>query len=178
MTRKVLPHIQTLAAGVLLFLAAGCAYVAPTIQLQGTARDLERLSGEWLGEYVGDHDHRRRGSISFTLVAGDDFARGDVLMIPENLDRPYRRYTDPSVMRNEPMPQSSVLTIRFVIVDRDIVRGELDPYWDPDRSTGASASFVGRLTDDVIEGTFTTTYVSGLAQTGGRWKVVRSRNQY
>jgi hypothetical protein len=171
MTRKLL-----FMGGVLLLLvASNCTYFAPPIRVQGTAADLAQLSGEWSGEYVGDHNHRRRGSISFALVPGDAQARGDVLMIPEGLDRPYERYREPSSMRDEPAYRTTVLTIQFVTIDRDTVQGVLDPYWDPDRRTGASATFYGRLTDDVIQGRFTTTYANGSAETGGWWKVVRNR---
>ena len=171
------PLVRTLVAGVLLTLTSSCASLAPPIRVQGTARDLERLSGQWRGEYVGDHDHRRRGTISFTLTAGEDFARGDVVMTAEGLDRPYQRYqgSNPGAPPSEPVHASPVLTIRFVAIEEDTVHGELDSYWDPDRLTDASATFHGRLRDNVIEGTFTTRYASGTANTGGRWRVVRGR---
>ena len=171
------PHMRTLVAGLTLLLAGSCASLAPPIRVQGSARDLERLSGQWRGEYVGDHDHRRRGTISFKLIAGEDYARGDVVMTPEGLDQPYHRYqsSDPGAPRTEPSHASPVLTIRFVAIEDDEVHGVLDPYWDPDRLTEASATFHGRLRDNVIEGTFTTTYASGTAKTGGQWKVVRGR---
>ena len=171
------PHVRTLLGGLALLLSWSCAAIAPSIRMTGTARDLERLSGEWRGEYVGDHDHRRRGTIAFKLIAGEDHAHGEVQMVPEGLDRPYQRYqgSDSGAIRQEPAHGSPVLTIRFVAIEEDTVEGVLDPYWDPDRLTNASATFHGWLRDNVIEGTFTTTYANGVAATGGRWKVVRGR---
>src|SRR5262245_55691648 len=70
----------------------GCSYAAPPVRLSGVPRDFDRLAGEWVGEYIGDRDHRRQGSISFKLVAGEDHAHGDVLMTAAGFDHPYEPY--------------------------------------------------------------------------------------
>jgi len=158
------------------WVAASCAFVAPRIEVAGTRGDLERLSGEWRGEYIGDRDHGRRGTIVFKLVAGEDHAHGDVVMIPEGRDRPYQRYQgDEQRPAPDLTPRSRVLEIRFVNALDDTVTGVLEPYWDPDRRTRASATFHGQLRDHTIEGRFTTTYANGDADTGGRWHVERQR---
>jgi hypothetical protein len=110
-------------------------------------------------------------------MAGEYHAHGDVLMTPYGFDRAYERYRDgdPGANRRDTAHASSVLTIRFVTVEEDTVRGVLDSYWDSDRFTEASTTFLGRVKDDVIEGTFTTRYATGAADTSGRWKVVRAR---
>lgn len=153
----------------------GCTFVAPAVPVQGTPAALELLSGEWWGEYVGDREHDRRGTIAFKLIAGEDHAHGDVLMVPRDTVRPYEPYRDDESGRRtaEPVSASRVLSIRFVAAGDGFVRGALDPYWDPDRRTEATATFRGRLRGDTIEGTFTTTYADGTPATGGRWTVAR-----
>jgi hypothetical protein len=157
-------------------LAAGCHYLGPPVRLYGTAADLEALVGEWSGEYVGTRQHGRNGSIFFTLAAGEENARGDVLMTPERSE-PYRRYSgeQPFVQTGEPFPRDQVLTIRFVRANDGSITGRLEPYWDPDRRSEATSVFTGSLDGDRIEGTFTTTYASGAETTGGRWSVTRVR---
>jgi hypothetical protein len=169
--------VVRLAGMLALVLSWSCTYIAPPIRLQGSPRDLERLAGEWSGDYTGNHDHRRYGSITFKLVAGESQAHGDVLMIPEGLNRPYEPYdagesqTQSHVASRSP----TALSIRFVNVSDGSVTGVLDPYWDPDRMTVATSTFRGQLTDNVIAGTFTTKYANGSAETGGQWKVTRKR---
>ena len=165
-----------LSVSALVFLA-GCTFMAPRIEVAGTPGDLERLSGEWRGEYIGDRDHGRRGTIVFKLVAGENHAHGDVVMIPEGRTQPYQRYQgdEQRAPAQEVAQRSRVLEIRFVNALDDTVSGVLEPYWDPDRRTRASATFRGQLKHNTIEGAFTTTYANGDADTGGRWHVRRTK---
>jgi hypothetical protein len=161
---------------VLLLNLAGCRWAAPPVQMYGTPEALERLAGQWSGQYLGNASHRRNGSIAFTLKPGTHDAQGDVLMVPEG-GLPYQRYypNDVTGAGATRTAADRYLSIRFIEVERGTVRGRLDQYWDPDRSSAATTEFVGRITDDVIEGTFTTTYRSGDPSTGGHWKVRRAR---
>ena len=160
----------------LLLVAAGCHWAAPPVQMFGSPLALERLAGHWSGEYIGDASHRRNGSIAFTLKSGTHEAQGDVLMIPDGAS-PYQKYLpdDPSMRRPSRTAPDQFLSIRFVEVEGGMVRGRLDQYWDPDRNSAATSEFVGRISDDVIEGTFTTIYRSGNPATGGTWQVRRVR---
>ena len=169
--------IRTLLGATAIGLVSSCAFMAPRVEVIGAPRDLARLSGEWWGEYIGDRDHVRRGTIAFKLVTGEDHAHGDVLMITDADERAYQRYpgNDPRNSTDDPAGRSHVLEIRFVMVSADLVSGVIDSYWDPDRQTEAASTFLGRLADGTIEGTFTTRYASGAAGTGGRWKVWRTR---
>src|SRR5689334_7528685 len=98
-----------------------CASLGPPVHIYGEPQNVERLAGDWWGEYIGNWDHRRQGSISFKLVAGDQQAHGDVLMTPEGRNQPYGpTYPDDYAWRQYP-PPSRVLTIRFVAIDRDTV---------------------------------------------------------
>lgn len=161
--------------GFILFTAAGCHWAAPQVQMFGTPASLDELTGQWSGQYVGDASHGRSGNIAFRLSPGTHEAQGDVMMTPDG-GQPYGRFTfdDPTGQR-PPRRADQFLSIRFVEVERGVVRGRLDPYWDPDRQSVASTVFVGRIGDDVIEGTFSTTYRNGDPSTGGTWKVQRTR---
>jgi hypothetical protein len=144
--------------------------------MYGSPTALERLAGQWTGEYIGDPSHRRNGSIAFTLKAGTHAAQGDVMMIPDGALPYYRYFPDDSTgPRPTRIAQDQFLSIQFVEVEGGSVRGRLDLYWDPERNSAATSEFVGRIGDDVIEGTFTTTYRSGNPTTGGLWKVRRVR---
>ncbi len=167
--------VRTCLGALALALSWSCTYVAPPIQLYGSPADLEALTGEWWGEYIGDRDHNRSGTITFRLVAGENHAHGDVLMVPEGTDRAYQPYqgTEVHSAAGEPVHVARALSVRFVDAADGMISGELDPYWDPARRTGARATFRGRLKGHEIEGTFTTRYANGAAETGGRWKVVR-----
>jgi hypothetical protein len=149
------------------------------VQVQGPAEDLDRLAGEWQGEYIGDPSHARRGTIAFKLVAGAAHAQGDVVMTPQGAAAPYGRFVDRSGDRTPVEPRQTtpepILTIKLVLANGRMVSGSLDPYWDPDRSTQATTTFVGTLVDDTVEGTFVTEYASRAPSTSGTWKVTRSR---
>jgi len=145
-----------------LAVALGCASLAP-VPVSGTPGAMELLSGDWRGEYAGDPDHGRHGTIAFTLVAGEDHAHGTVVMTPAGFDEPLRPES----------PHYQALAIRFVRAAGDTLSGVLEPYWDPDRRTRASATFRGVLKNRTIEGTFTVAYANGQPETGGWWNVRR-----
>jgi hypothetical protein len=162
---------------VLLATISACTYAPPPIRVYGTPSDLERLAGQWSGEYRGQPSHPRSGSIAFTLHAGTHEAAGDVLMTPQGAS-PYERYYGDDESRRgveARMAPTHVLSIRFADVEGGRVSGRLDNFWDPDHRTSAYSIFTGRVSDDVIEGTFTTIYANGDANTTGQWKVRRVR---
>lgn len=156
----------------LVVVTAGCMPM-PTVALEATPADLEMLAGEWQGEYTSAA-LGRRGSIAFKLVAGEDYARGDVLMIPQGSGRPYERDS----LKHPPdasgaQPASQLLTIKFVRASYGAVSGMLDSYWDPDRNCYAHTVFRGHLALGIVEGTFTTNFDCGAGQATGDWKVTR-----
>jgi hypothetical protein len=160
------PILALVAAGSL-----GCATMEPSqVTLEGAPVQVAALAGKWAGEYSSPVTGRT-GSILFTLVAGDDHAHGDVVMMPHGDTRAYRP-VEPTAPRRQP-PQ--VLTIRFVRAAEGSVSGVLDPYWDPDCGCEARTTFSGRLTGDAIEGTFTTQTSEAAGPSYGRWKADRRR---
>lgn len=157
----------------LLVAVAGCAPL-PTVALQATPADLELLAGEWEGEYESAA-LGRRGIIEFTLKAGTDEARGDVVMVPNGRRMPYRpqRYED--VPHSAPLSASEILTIKFIRSADGSIAGMLDRYWDPDRECFANTAFNGRLGVGIVEGTFRTTFECGTGDATGTWSAAKKR---
>jgi hypothetical protein len=163
-----------LFGGLLLLGAAACA-TAPAIPVNASPADIESLSGEWAGTY-SSHDTRRSGSIWFKLIAGDDHAHGDVVMIPVGRLEQYYRYPPDNRWRDVEHPDvSPVLTIRFAHLTGGLLNGQLDPYWDPDCKCQAVTVFRGRLSGDTLKGTFDTRLGFGRVATG-RWVADRRRS--
>ena len=75
----------------------------------------------------------RTGTITFTVLAGEDHAHGDVLMVPDGASGMSRRYPPyeppPPAWAVEHLPQ----TIAFWLVRLDgrVVSGSTEQYWDP-----------------------------------------------
>lgn len=150
----------------LVALALGaCVGPGTPIPVRG---DVEPLVGEWRGEYASPATGRV-GSIIFTLRPGVDTARGDILMIPANVDAPVAmpRDTDPS--RRPPQ----LLHVSFVRCEGRAVTGWIEPYLDPDTGEKVLTTFDGLLSGDRIEGTFVSYAELSNRRTTGTWKVTR-----
>lgn len=141
---------------------------APVVPVAGAGADLSELVGTWQGEYSST-ETGRTGSITFEFKSGGKVARGDVLMVPKGSlgAAPPAAGTDPLAT----MPQ--VLQISFVNAEGGVVKGTMDPYHDPSCNCEVDTTFVGRVSGDTIEGTFTTTPTGKDAISTGRWKMTR-----
>lgn len=139
---------------------------SPPVPVAGA--DLSVLVGKWQGEYSSP-DTGRSGSIVIEFKKGGKVAQGDVLMVPKgSLSAPAPTAgADPLTS----MPQ--VLQISFVNVEGGAVQGNMDPYIDPQCNCEVDTTYVGRISGDTIEGTFTSTPSGAGAPTTGRWKVTR-----
>ena len=154
--------------------ASGCSYAMRPVAFDATRADWERLTGDWRGEYtIGPRG--RHGLIEFRLKGLEREASGDVLMITDQSGRPLTGMppTDGAARQLPPSPQ--LLTIRFVEAVGGEIRGNMDRYWDPDRSCRAWASFLGSVDGDVIAGSFISVCDDGARVLGGRWRVERRR---
>jgi hypothetical protein len=149
-----------------------CAATTAEIPLRGEPTALAALVGEWDGGY-SSRDTGRSGSIWFKLTPGDDHAHGDGLMIPRDAE-PYHRYDPQSRPGSERLPLAQFLSVQFVVVRDGELRGELEPYWDPQCRCEARTTFTGYLKGDRLRGTFTTQLGSG-GRAGGAWQVTRRR---
>ncbi len=166
--------IPSAAAALLL---AGCATTLPPVPIAGDPGGLEALAGKWEGEY-SSAETGRSGSIVFELTTALDTARGEVVMIPRGWNGPLR----PAGYQHgyEPWDQKQygisrtpeLLTIEFVRVEGERVRGTLSPYLDPECGCSLHTTFEGQLDGDSIVGTFTSVHSLGNVQSG-RWSVKR-----
>lgn len=147
----------------------GCAGSSPPVPVVGPPADISRLAGNWYGEY-SSAESGRSGSIVFTLTAGSDTASGDVVMTPRMPARPASGQ-HPTAGAQAPITQT--LTIRFVRVAGGQVSGALDPYTDPACGCTLHTRFVGRLTADTLQGTYTSLHEQTRNVQHGRWRAVR-----
>ena len=154
-----------------LALAIGCSTTSAPVPVEGTASNLAALAGHWEGTYESEATGRT-GSIIFDLVAGEDHAHGDVVMIPRGSTNAYRPAPRPTgEAAGSAPPTAELLSIRFVRAEGETVNGTLDPYWDPDCSCEVTTTFVGAINGDRIAGTFTSMRTAG--RVSGTWKATR-----
>ena len=163
-------HIMSaLALGVL----AGCAGNLPPVRVEGPARSIATLAGEWTGEY-SSAETGRSGSIYFRLTAANDTARGDVLMIPRStIPLPADSRVPEAAMRPAPTP----LLISFVHVSDNLVSGTLEPYKSPDCGCTLTTVFHGRINGNRIDGDFVSSHSDPtMGPQSGKWWVTRSKD--
>ncbi len=149
-----------------------CASHPPSTEVTASDFDLNPLVGEWRGE-SSSAQTGRKGTIAFTLRAGEAAAYGNVVMIP----RPDSSLTEAEreMVTNVGAPGKSVLKIQFVRKEGGNLSGTLDPYRDPDCNCPVITTFQGFFRDArTIEGTFSTVPTQpGGRVTGGIWRVTR-----
>jgi hypothetical protein len=160
-------------AAMSLVVLGACATIVAKTPVQGDSKTLSQLAGEWEGTYTSP-ETGRSGEILFRLRAGTDTAEGTVVMSGDRMGAASDAEAKAPALRN-PGAASPVLTIRFVQLAGDEVEGALDPYRDPDCGCTLTTTFRGRLTGNVIEGTFAS-QGSGFFHipTSGRWRVTRT----
>jgi hypothetical protein len=142
---------KSLALTALIVLAApACGPWVSKVPVQGDARVVAQLAGEWQGTY-SSRETGRSGSILFRLRAGADTAEGDVLI---NLKRTDEHVIHGADRPTPPAASSPLLTIRFVVVRGNEVSGALDPYQDPVCGCKLTTRFLGVVSGGLIEGTF------------------------
>ena len=157
-------------------LAWACATKPAPVTVAGEVGDRASLAGKWTGEYSSPTTGRS-GSIVFNLSPSGDAASGDVVMVPRGLDHPLTPYTagNATAASVQSPATSQVLTIKLVRVSGDTVSGVLDAYRDPECDCPVVTTFTGKLSGDVIDGTFTTRGNQTAAQQTGSWRVTRKR---
>src|SRR6266478_6655307 len=131
-------------------IVAGCSGGPAPVPVVSAPVDMAKLAGEWGGDYHND-TNGHTGSIVFKLSAGADTAYGEVVMIP----RQRRVEPVPSPAQGLPVSREpEVLSIAFVRATGGGVRGQPNPYVDPECDCAVVTNFQGRVRGDLIEGTF------------------------
>lgn len=167
MTRTILGPMIAMTVVV-----AACSTNPEPIPLSGPPADLQALEGEWVGQYHSYDASGRSGTILFRLEAGQDTARGDVLMHVAG-----RETADMVPLTTDPwanVAPDQVLKVTFVRAAGGTVHGRLDTYNDPVCGCEMRTTFTGRVQGNLIEGTYNSQHLNGADHTEGRWRVVRS----
>ena len=132
----------------------------PTVPVEGSARDLRWLAGDWTGEFASSRDGRR-GSIAFSLRAGRDTAEGRVVFTGST---PPPGCTDPvSTATGHAAAGEIVLTFARINVGERSVGGWVRPYRDPELGCVMDTWFEGEAWGDTLTGM----YFSHPADTAG-----------
>lgn len=163
------------AVAVVIVSAAGCSLAMRPVSVSASHIQWEALAGEWRGTYeMNGYD--RHGTIAFKLVAIEEQASGEVLMIPERTGWPYTMNRPEAEQRpGRVEPRTQLLTIRFVEASEGTLSGTMDPYWDPDRRCTAHASFTGVVEGDAVTGSVTSVCENDVRVLRGQWRARRNR---
>ena len=161
-----------LSMGLLLTgVLAGCSSTQLPVRVFGGQSELQQLAGEWYGEYTSTTTGRN-GTIMFSLKAGTDSAHGSIVMFAATQElqgQPLLNNEAPTITWRP----VQTLSISFVVIDGNHVRGTLEPYNDPNCHCTVTTLFEGLLSDDTIAGTYSSTGSSLGLMTTGTWRVVR-----
>lgn len=153
--------------------AAACSSNTPqVIPLSGEPADISALEGQWIGSYHAYNPSGRSGTILFRIQAGQDTARGEVLMHVAGRETaeiiPFT--TDPWA----DVSPDQILEVTFVRAAGGTVFGRFDIYNDPVCGCEIRTTLTGRINGDLLEGTYNSAHLNGADRTTGRWRVVRS----
>jgi hypothetical protein len=122
------------------------------VPVEGGARDLRLLVGDWEGEFTSVRGSRRQGAIAFSLHGGRDTAYGRVVLRgaapPPGCADPVSRATEPRTVGE------IVLTLGRVNVGGRSVGGWLRPYRDPDLGCWMDTWFEGTVRGDTLDGMY------------------------
>jgi len=142
-----------------------CSSSPKPISMMGSDEDISRMVGSWMGTYEAE-DGIRSGTIQFELERDADTASGRVVM--------YFGAFNPTLPADQQEVQSLRLAISFIQLGDGFVSGRLSPYLDPTCECMIETLFQGKLTKDVIEGTFSSHGTNERLLRTGKWKVTRA----
>jgi hypothetical protein len=162
---------STLVTTLIPLALAACASNPAPVNLTADPTGMQLLAGEWSGTY-SSRESGRTGSIVFTLIAGEDHAHGDVLMIPVGYDQPLEPYQEAAAAANQ---APRVLTIDFVSATGKRVTGTLAPYRDPACGCPLATTFEGEIKGDRITGKFQSYHTATGERQSGEWQVDRKK---
>jgi hypothetical protein len=154
--------------------SAGCSLAMRPVPVSASHVQWQALAGEWRGTYRMD-GYDRHGTIAFKLVALEEQASGEVLMIPERTGWPYTMDHPTQGTPNARVERrTELLTIRFVEAADGTLNGTMEPYWDPDRRCTAHASFTGIVDGDSVSGNVISQCENDVRVLHGRWRARRN----
>lgn len=123
----------------------------PAVPVEGSAREVRFLAGNWAGEFVSNRGDRR-GEIVFSFPGGRDTAYGHVAftgpVAPEGCTDAVSHATVPRG------PTRIVLTFARVNVGGTSVGGSLRSYPDPELGCPVDTWFEGTIRGDTLRGMY------------------------
>ena len=158
-----------------LLVALSCAL--PDFRIEGSGEDFARFAGRWEGIYSSD-ESGRAGTVVFSVRQDGSQARGEIIMVPRGWGKPLGAAAQrPAGERPDLL---HALHFRLMRLEGDRVSGTLEPYRDPDCGCDLETSFEGKLSNDVIVGTYRSRALEGEETTGeevmaGIWKVKKTK---
>src|SRR6187397_1846481 len=120
------------------------------VPVEGSQEEISAMAGEWAGEYW-TKDAGRHGVIRVVMPqrAHTGFREGEITFSPALAAAAAASSADPKAHAGEdrldpdPCP---FLSIKVVRIEKNAVRGTLDPYWDPDCECRTQTVFEGKVT--------------------------------
>lgn len=169
-------HRSAGSLGLALLLGCGGA-PAPAgapVPVEGPARDVRLLHGEWAGVFL-DACGARRGSMTFTLRAGRDTAWGRVVSAAAPAPA---GCTDPTSAATHADSTAGDMVLRLgrLVVAERSVSGWIESYRDPERNCPVDTWFEGRLeAGDTLRGMYFAHPELGDTVRRGTWWAARRR---
>ena len=172
-----------LRAFIAIAAAASCQpmHTAAPVPVQGSPDQLSAVSGEWAGRYWSKATGRH-GVIRFSLAENADTAFGEVEITFSPALRAARNASAADGQENHPTDAlepdvCTTIALTLVRVEQTQVRGTMAPYWDPDCDCRAQTVFEGKISGNIIAGTFSSRRESSDRRLlTGQWRVEREQS--
>jgi hypothetical protein len=129
---------------------------APPVPLEGSALDIGRLEGSWVGEFL-DSGGGRHGVITLTVEPGRDTAHGQMLV--------------------QGSPPPAPLRLGRIVVAEGSVAGWIESYRDAELDCPVDTWFEGRLQRDTLRGMFFAHPELGDSVRRGTWWAARQASR-
>ena len=179
--------LKMLIVGATCALVIGCATTSTTTsnpltsigKVEGV--DVKKLAGKWEGEYTSSIT-QRSGGVSFDFTkTSSGHAQGRIIRTEyvTSTTKEKRRSTHKTVgpqYKTVPVTKTSKqdtpLSIDFVGLEGDKMSGEVTPHFDPRFNATVFTTFHATVTDNRMEGAFTTRIgQNGDSYTGTWWTI-------
>jgi len=136
--------------------------------------ELANLTGMWEGEFTTSIPDRY-GSLYITVTATHDTAYGEVVLSWQTSFLPPIMREDPNALDSY-RKTTQVIKIKEIFLNNGNIGGIIEPYAEPKAGYLVTTKFQGRLSKDVMEGTFQSNVKETRESYKGRWKVTRMQD--
>jgi hypothetical protein len=150
------------------------------VPVEGSPGQLSAISGDWGGRYWSKATGRH-GIIRFSLAENADTAFGEVEITFSPSLKAARNASAADGDKSHPTDLEpdvcTTIALTLVRVEQNLVRGTMAPYWDPDCDCRAQTVFEGKISGNIIAGTFSSRRASTDRRLlTGQWRVEREQS--